>query len=835
MWPILRGWLFSTVLVGLLAAPAVAAGADADSWYEEGRQVFFDRVRSGAASHPRRAELSAQEIAELGALATTQPRLYDQLANLYFQKDELEFWALLDSEDDDSKAALRERCLDLATFAADQFVDALFLPGPNAQWIRGLLAQFRGKDRVELVIASSGLLARVEPTPPPKAHPLSPEFERQWGLAAARFPEAHAVTRGRDVRIAVIDSGIDDSHPVFATATMGRHFGLLGRTGPPWASTAPPTDWGGHGTVVSSIVVRYAPDAEVTMYRCNDSDTMNNAPYPLLLAHYMAACIYKAVHDGNDVINISAGIPLRIPYLEAACRYAYDNNVIVLAGGPYSLAKYLGTNDSFPASFETTIGVTGIARRDDGSYGVWDTAAAEGANDVAAPNAPFAASPTYLPGQEDRYAPGTSCATPIAAAAFGLVASVLPRTGLEGPGEYVETVKRVVFGTANSKLVGFDGFAPEIGAGVVDAAAAVTRATSLKSGNEPLNAATVPLPTTTDAIAAVAGSRLADLGRIDLHWGQTAVKLDQAQRATRGAGVRVAVIGSGVDSRSELAREFEVDRERSRDLLDTADARSPTQPTGTVGAGTIMAAIVAAYAPEAEIVAYRVTSGASEADAFAVALRTSRAIRDAVAADTDIIVVGPAFDRDFDFLAEACAHAYRHNVVLVAPTRNAPARAAASRSIFPAHYSTVLGVAGVVPAGDGKATWWEGSGASNFNALAAPALVTAAGDAASLPPSNAWAAAATAGIAALLVSRLEPTENELDGQYVQRVFEVLTRSADARALGAATFSPRFGYGLIDASAALGPRLAAYLHKMKGIEDEFSKRLAQVNAEQDKRK
>ncbi len=42
----------------------------------------------------------------------------------------------------------------------------------------------------------------------PKRGTLNPEFEKQWGLDAARFRRAYKLTKGRGVRIAVLDSAV---------------------------------------------------------------------------------------------------------------------------------------------------------------------------------------------------------------------------------------------------------------------------------------------------------------------------------------------------------------------------------------------------------------------------------------------------------------------------------------------------------------------------------------------------------------------------------------------------------------------------------------------------
>jgi subtilisin family serine protease len=327
-----------------------------------------------------------------------------------------------------------------------------------------------------------GYFAKLDPPKTRKpAQPLSPEFDGQWGLDAGEFRAAHRVTRGEGAKVAVLDSGIDVGHPIFRDISFGPHFVLVGRDKEPWTrEEAPLVDWGWHGTVVSSIVARYAPGARITLYRAMDADTMNDAPFPRILGHFMAACIYRAVHDGNDVINISAGMGTDIEYVRDACRYAHENNVLIVTASPYYLGKYLGNNDNFPGAYPTTISVTGIDRRPDGSYGYWDAAAPEATTTIGAPCAPFVAYPTYVE-EKDDYAPGISCATPIVTAALALAASCYPRTGNEPPGQYFETLKRLLAATADPRACGFSGFSPECGYGLVDADGLVRAAERLQA------------------------------------------------------------------------------------------------------------------------------------------------------------------------------------------------------------------------------------------------------------------------------------------------------------------------------------------------------------------
>ena len=478
-----EGWYL--IILSFFLLSSCQAPHKKESWpdevFTEGKKVFFKTIRSEIENHPRRIELKAAELQKISKIEETHLRLYGILMNYCYRKDEPIFSALLENGSIDSRSEFRKRYLELARFSAHLFVECFFLTSERGQHFRDLLPDFKGKDAVDLVLMSTGYFAKIDLPKKKESISLSPEFERQWGLDAAKFRQAHRITKGKGVRVAVMDSGIDATHPVFRDISWGRHFNFVGRDGFPWSAASPPmVDWGWHGTVVTSIVAKYAPEAEITVYRYIDADTQNNSPYPTIVTSLMGAAIYKAVHDGNDVINISAGTNVDIDYLREACQYAYDNNVIVVAGNPYYIGWYLGEDQNYPGQYETTISVTGIDRLGEGKYGYWEIAGPDAATTVGAPNAPFVAYPTYVT-EKDEYAPGISCATPIVTSLVGLIVSVYPRMGTEGPGEYFEAVKNLLVKNADSEVLGFEGFSPECGYGMIDAERTVGAALRLQA------------------------------------------------------------------------------------------------------------------------------------------------------------------------------------------------------------------------------------------------------------------------------------------------------------------------------------------------------------------
>jgi subtilisin family serine protease len=774
------------LLAGLLASPmrTWASGDRTGRVFEEGKAVFFKTIEQQTLAHPERNELAPGELKKIAALKKTHPRLYGILINYYYQKEAPALGALLKDGTPASQAEFRTRYLELARSCARMFVDCLFWPSSNGPYFRRIIPRFKGKDRVDIVLMSTGIFANFNlPSEVPeekKDLQLSPEFDKQWGLDAAGFRAAHRLTDGRGVKIAVIDSGIDVLHPVFGKTLWGNHFNFVGRTGHPWDPAGPPmVDWGWHGTVVTSIVAKYAPGARITMYREIDAETQNDSPYPLIVTSIMGAAIYKAVHDGNDVINISAGTNIDVGYLREACRYAYDHNVIVVAASPYYLGRFLGENRNYPGQYPTTIAVTGIEKRGENQYGYWDIASPEVTTTVGAPNAPFVAYPTYVP-EKDEYAPGISCATPIVTSLAALAESVYPRLGTEAPGEYYEAIKSLLTDNANSKIVGFEGFSPECGHGLIDAERTVRAALERqKARAAKLN----PTKKTADPAKSLAFEISG---------------FPAAQKTTRGNGVKLAVI-------------------------DSTDSSSPEAIQN----------VVSACAPDAEIRLYRIPLPFEPQDGQAASGVLAQAIEKAAQYGPGIILVNFVLGQDFPVLERACQSAYEKNILVIAPNGPSAGGNPERPGSFPAHYTSVVAVSGAFWDFQNRLIPWNISAPSERTLLTAPAGLDP-----NAAPGFQVAAAMTAGLAALISSQVPKPAEELNGQYVQRIREIMVKSSDPGKLGLEAFDPRIGYGLIDARKALEETTPAYLKKAKEVEDDMKKRLerrAQAEEERTKKK
>ena len=927
-----------------------------EALFDEGRATFYQAVADDVDRHPERARLNTSERAKIRDLQNVYPRLYAILMNYYYQKDAPVFKALLDSGSGESMRHFREKYLDLARFSAHMFAESLFEPSPTGSYFKDLIPRFKGKDAVDIVAMSSGHLAKLDlPSPDKIEHKtLSPEFEKQWGLDAARFRGAHKLTKGRGVRVAVLDSGIDMSHPVFQNTLWGAHFNFVGRDGFPWVEAGPPmVDWGWHGTIVTSIVARYAPEAQITVYRYLDADSQNDSPLPLVVTSLMGAAIYKAVHDGNDVINLSAGSNLHVPYLQEACRYARDHNVIFVTASPYYMGRYLGGNEDYPGQYPENVSVTAITKLGENKYGYWDIAAPESTTTVGSPDAPFVAYPTYV-GEKDDYAAGISCATPIVASLVALIESVYPRLGTEPPGKYADTIKKLLTENADPRAVGFDGFSPECGYGLIDAEKTVKAALRLAEARRVQNSGpddTSPAPSTKNddvfsegekifygqvkltlglhperqrllpseidriergangiphlyenlvnilfleaepelmalrqkndmpafrnrylALCRDAADRFVESlfcespgtqdvlaaapnlgrGRLDLVLASLGRKsgprpspevlknirsialehspafelgkFRQAQNTSTGKGLKVAVIDSGWAFDPDSPENAKINHVLDTSLINRIQSPwggESVNPGDASGRGTLMALIASRCAPGAELRTYRTGGDPDSPYEYWPAMELAQAIYEAARDGNDIILTGAAFGRDFPFLLQACQFAYHRNILIFAPNGFSPFPKADERPAYPAAYSSVIAVAGAEYKAGNRPTPWAFSSPSKSTAVTAPAFVGAG-----IPPSNAYAVSACGGLAALISPRIPKTGKELPGQYVQRIAEIMKKSADPGILGFADFNTKTGYGLVDAEKAVGPAVQTYIKKMNDLEAYFKKRMAQ---------
>ena len=247
-------------------------------------------------------------------------------------------------------------------------------------------------------------------------------------------PEAWAISTGSvfDIRVAVIDSGVDYTHPDLAANYVGGA-DFVGNDGDPM-------DDHGHGTHVAGIIA--AAMNNLTGAPAEEEGVAGVAPSARILAYKVCAAdgtcsdfaiqqaIAQAITDNARVINMSLGDTVFSQSLNDAVQAAWNAGLVIVAG-----AGNDGTTEPFyPAALDNVISVGAFdedhRRASFSNYGSWVDIAAPG-NVIMSSYLGTACGPSTVPGDIGCYTwnSGTSMATPFVAGAAALVWSRNDVTG----------------------------------------------------------------------------------------------------------------------------------------------------------------------------------------------------------------------------------------------------------------------------------------------------------------------------------------------------------------------------------------------------------------------
>jgi type VII secretion-associated serine protease mycosin len=291
--------------------------------------------------------------------------------------------------------------------------------------------------------------------------------DRQWGLDAINVRDAWETTRGEGVTVAVLDTGVDGTHPdLVGSVREGEDligFGA-GRGDPAWArhgtAMAGIIAGHGHGPDESAGVLGVAPGAEILPVRVLlEEDDPARDKARRTRGGAVAEGIRWAVDHGADVINLSLGDDSDSahpdPRQDAAVRYALRKGVVVVASAGNDGKD--GDHVSYPAAYPGVIAVTAVDRhgyRADFSTRRWYATVSAPGKDVI----------IIEPDRRYYEGWGTSAAAAFVSGAVALVTAAHPDLT---PAQ----VKQLLADTAQDTPTG--GRSDALGTGVVDPAAAI--------------------------------------------------------------------------------------------------------------------------------------------------------------------------------------------------------------------------------------------------------------------------------------------------------------------------------------------------------------------------
>lgn len=286
-------------------------------------------------------------------------------------------------------AAFRSKVISLGGNITDQITENTFvvnLPKSNHEEIAKILYTSGTVDNLEVDYPATITADKID-----------------WGVERISAPKVWATTTGNNVRVAVLDTGVDDGHPDLAGTVVGR-YDFINDT-----STA--IDGHGHGTHVAG-----------TVSALQNGGGMQGASYgSKILAGKVLADdgvgylsdvvegINWAVAQGAKVINLSLGTTYNSKLLEDTVNQAASRGVIVIAA-----AGNTGGTMLYPAAYSSVLSVGAT----DSSNNLADFSA-RGAVVVA----PGVGITSTLPGSRYASWSGTSMAAPHVSAAAALLMS----------------------------------------------------------------------------------------------------------------------------------------------------------------------------------------------------------------------------------------------------------------------------------------------------------------------------------------------------------------------------------------------------------------------------
>ncbi|MHC4991118.1 MAG: S8 family serine peptidase [Planctomycetota bacterium] len=188
----------------------------------------------------------------------------------------------------------------------------------------------------------------------------------------------------------------------------------------------------------------------------------------------------------------------------------------------------------------------------------------------------------------------------------------------------------------------------------------------------------------------------------DKQYAWPTIQLPDAQLATTGAGVRVAVIDSGVDPAHPALAGVQLEMHVENNFLEPGqlpvEAGNGIDDDGDgavdemLGHGTFMTGLIAYMAPDATIVPIRVMTDEGFSSAFSLALAIYRAVD---VEQADVINLSLVVDEANGILESALLHARAMGVTVVAAAGNLTngGEDEEETSVFPASDPNVIGVA----------------------------------------------------------------------------------------------------------------------------------------------
>jgi major intracellular serine protease len=269
------------------------------------------------------------------------------------------------------------------------------------------------------------------------------------GVELIQAPKLWNETKGKGIKVAVLDTGCETAHPDLKDRIIG------GRNFTDDDSSNPDiyTDYNGHGTHVAGTiaaqenaagVIGVAPEAGLLIVKVLNKAGSGKYDWIIKGIHY-------AIEQKADIISMSLGGPADVPELHEAIKTAVNNNILVVCAAGNEGDGDDSTNEfAYPGAYNEVISV-GAINLERGSSEFTNS---HNEIDLVAPGEGITS--TYLNGKYATLS-GTSMAAPHVSGALALIktyANLHFDRVLSEPELYAQLIKRTVPLGNSAKLEG---------------------------------------------------------------------------------------------------------------------------------------------------------------------------------------------------------------------------------------------------------------------------------------------------------------------------------------------------------------------------------------------
>jgi len=165
--------------------------------------------------------------------------------------------------------------------------------------------------------------------------------ESPYGVGVVRASSLWPVTKGKGIKVGIVDTGIDAAHPALQAAYHGGYDFVHN-------DAVPNEESSGHGTFVAGVVLEVAPEAEIYALKIFGKDNSFETSD-------LVRAVDWAIAHHLDVLNLSFSMTAQLDSARHALDRAEAAGIVVVAAAGNDASRV-----NYPAVFDTTIAVGAV-------------------------------------------------------------------------------------------------------------------------------------------------------------------------------------------------------------------------------------------------------------------------------------------------------------------------------------------------------------------------------------------------------------------------------------------------------------------------------------------